>query len=134
MESEKCPPIAAFCESAVRLYTPNLNNLGAKSPIVSGLHLKYSRFLETRAGDGARSALRGVGRSLTQRFSKAIGISGHRSRRLRMKCLTRASECSIRHSKCAPAYVRNVPRLAGSVSRIEYNPASGETCTMKKPS
>ena len=51
-----------------------------------------------------------------------------------MKGLTRASECSIRHSRCAPAYARNVPRLAGSVSRIEYNPASGETCTMKKPS
>ena len=53
-----------FCELAVRLYTPNLNNLGAKSPIVSGLHLKYSRFLEARARDRARSALRGVGRSL----------------------------------------------------------------------
>jgi hypothetical protein len=42
--------------------------LGAKSPIVSGLHLKYSRFLETRGGDRARSALRGVGRSLTEHF------------------------------------------------------------------
>jgi hypothetical protein len=63
LESDKCPPIADFCEMAVRLYTPNLNNLGAKSPIVSGLHLKYSRFLETRAGDRARSALRGVGGS-----------------------------------------------------------------------
>src|SRR5260370_27110063 len=49
---------------AVRLYTPNLNNLGAKSPIVSGLHLKYSRFSETTTRDRARSALRGVGRSL----------------------------------------------------------------------
>src|SRR5258707_12866398 len=72
MESEKCPPIAAFCESAVRLYTPNLNNLGAKSPIVSGLHLKYSRFLETRARDRARSALRGVGGSLAQRFLRSL--------------------------------------------------------------
>ncbi len=59
-ESDKCPPIAAFCELAVRLYTPNLHNLGAKLSIVSGLHLKYSRFLETRARDRARSALRGV--------------------------------------------------------------------------
>ena len=38
------------------------------------------------------------------------------------------------HSRCSSACARNVPRLAGSVSRIEYNPASGETCTMKKPS
>src|SRR5258706_817684 len=38
----------------------------------AGLHLKYSRFSETRARDRARSALRGVGGSLAQRFSKAI--------------------------------------------------------------
>src|ERR1700730_7308848 len=60
-ESDKYPPIASFCELAVRLYTPTLNTLGAKSPIVSSLHLKYSRFSETRAEDRARSALRGVG-------------------------------------------------------------------------
>ncbi len=71
LESDKCPPIAAFCELAVRLYTPSLHNLGAKSPIVSGLHLKYSRFLETRAGDRARSALRGVARSLISAHSTA---------------------------------------------------------------
>ena len=71
-ESDKCPPIGAFCELAMCLYTPNLNNLGAKSPIVSSQHRKYSRFWETRAGDRARSALRGVGRSLARRFSKAI--------------------------------------------------------------
>jgi hypothetical protein len=58
LESDKFPPIAAFCQFSVRLYTPNLNNLGAKSPIVSGLHLKYSRFSETTTGDRARSALR----------------------------------------------------------------------------
>src|SRR5438105_12854755 len=52
--------MAAFRELAVGLNTPNLNNLGAKSPIVSGRHLNYSRFLETRARDRARSALRGV--------------------------------------------------------------------------
>jgi hypothetical protein len=65
---DKCPPIEAFCELAVRLYTPKLNNLGAKSPIVSSPHMKYSRFWETRAGDRARSALRGVGRSVAPRF------------------------------------------------------------------
>jgi hypothetical protein len=64
---EKCPPIADFCELHVRLYTTNLNNLSAKSPIVSGLHLKYSRFLETATGDRVRSALRGAGRSLAHR-------------------------------------------------------------------
>jgi hypothetical protein len=50
----------AFCELAVRLYTPNLNNLGAKSPIVSGLHLKYSRFLETREPETERDQHRVV--------------------------------------------------------------------------
>jgi hypothetical protein len=68
LESNKCLPIAGFCEVAIRLYTPNSNNLGAKSPIVSGLLLKYSRFLETGARDRARSALRGVGRSPNQAF------------------------------------------------------------------
>jgi|SRR6266480_2941096 len=65
-ESDKRPPIGAFCELAMCLYTPKLNNLGAKSPIVSGPDRKYSRFWETRAGDRARSARRGVGRSLAQ--------------------------------------------------------------------
>jgi hypothetical protein len=55
---------------AVRLYTPNLNNLGAKSPIVSGLHLKYSRFSETRARDRVRSALRGWDAVLAHFFSQ----------------------------------------------------------------
>jgi hypothetical protein len=44
---DKCPPNAAVCELVVSLYTPDLSNLGAKSTIVSGPHLKYSRFLET---------------------------------------------------------------------------------------
>jgi hypothetical protein len=52
------PANCGFCKFYVRLYTPNLNNLGAKSPIVSGLHLKYSRFLETTTRDRIRSALR----------------------------------------------------------------------------
>jgi hypothetical protein len=52
----------------IRLYTPDLHNLKANSPKVSGGYLKYSRFSETRARDRARSALRGVGRSLAQGF------------------------------------------------------------------
>jgi hypothetical protein len=66
-------PISA-CQS--RLFvnwlsvSPNLSNLGAKSPIVSGLHLKYSRFLETRAGDPVRSALRGVEGSQPQSMTE----------------------------------------------------------------
>jgi len=48
---EKCPPIGGFCEFYLRLYTPNLNNLSAKSPIVSIPHMKYSRFGETLGGD-----------------------------------------------------------------------------------
>jgi hypothetical protein len=71
-ESDKCPPIAAFRELTLCLCAPKLNNLSAKSPIVSSPHMKYSRFWETCAGDRARSALRGVGRSLAQRFSRAI--------------------------------------------------------------
>jgi hypothetical protein len=68
--SDKCPPTAAFCELSLRLYVPKLDNLSAKSPIVSSPHMKYSRFWETRAGDRARSALRGVGRSLIQPFKE----------------------------------------------------------------
>src|SRR5258706_3264611 len=73
---------------AVRLYTPNLNNLGAKSPIVSGLHLKYSRFSETRARDRARSALCGgrgspvdveMKRTLSYLFTGPCCSSGHRT-------------------------------------------------------
>ncbi len=63
-DCEKCPPIAAFCELSPCLYAPDLDNLSAKLRIVSSPNLKYSRFLETRAGDWARSALGGVGRSL----------------------------------------------------------------------
>ena len=48
------------------LQTPILDNLRAKSAKVSGEYLEYPRFWETRAGDRARSALRGVGRSLIQ--------------------------------------------------------------------
>jgi hypothetical protein len=58
-----CPPIAAFLRFCFGLWSPHLHNLRAKSPIVSSPHTKYSRFWETRAGDRARSALRGVERS-----------------------------------------------------------------------
>src|SRR5947209_10210902 len=67
-KSDQCPPVAVVCKLHICLYTPDLNNLGAKSAIVSDLHLKYSRFLETRARDRVRSALRGVGRSLARGF------------------------------------------------------------------
>src|SRR5258708_10221056 len=81
----------ACCELAVRLYTPNLNNLGAKSPIVSALHLKYSRFWETRARDRARSALRGVGRSPNQVFlRKRKPQALNCPRRGKQKCRQRA--------------------------------------------
>ena len=43
----------------LRLCTPNLDNLRAKSPIVSGQCSKYSRFRETPTGDGVRRTLRG---------------------------------------------------------------------------
>jgi hypothetical protein len=60
-EAEKCPPMAGFGESAISLRTPKPAAVGAKSPIVSGRYLKYSRFRETAAGDRVRSALRGRG-------------------------------------------------------------------------
>src|SRR2546430_10871930 len=72
---EKCPPIAAFFGFALCLYTPNLHNLRAKSRIVFSPHLQYSRFLETRARDRARSALRGVGRSSSPTFFKEAEAS-----------------------------------------------------------
>ena len=56
--SQQCPPMAGFCELAIRLRAPKLAAAGAKSPIVSGGYLKYSRFRETAAGDRVRSALR----------------------------------------------------------------------------
>jgi hypothetical protein len=51
--------MAGFCESASSLRAPKPAAVGAKSPIVSGTFLKYSRFRETGAGDRVRSALRG---------------------------------------------------------------------------
>lgn len=44
--------MAGFCESASSLRAPKLAAVGAKSPIVSGRNLKYSRFRETGALDG----------------------------------------------------------------------------------
>jgi hypothetical protein len=51
--------MAGFCEFAIGLRAPKLAAAGAKSPIVSGGYLKYSRFWETATGDRVRSALRG---------------------------------------------------------------------------
>src|ERR1700724_1121544 len=56
--------MAGFCKLAVGLRAPKLVAAGAKSPIVSGGYLKYSRFRETAAGDRVRSTLRGRGGSL----------------------------------------------------------------------
>jgi len=54
--------MAGFCKLAVGLRAPKLVAAGAKSPIVSGGYLKYSRFRETAAGDRVRSGLRGGAR------------------------------------------------------------------------
>jgi hypothetical protein len=51
--------MAGFCELAIGLRAPELAAAGAKSPIVSGGYLKYSRFRETATGDRVRSGLRG---------------------------------------------------------------------------
>src|ERR1700682_519618 len=51
--------MAGFCELAIGLRAPKLAAAGAKSPIVSGGYLKYSRFWETATGDRVRSGLRG---------------------------------------------------------------------------
>jgi len=56
-------PMAGFCELAIGLRAPKLAAAGAKSPIVSGGFLKYSRFRETATGDWVRSGLRGGSRS-----------------------------------------------------------------------
>jgi hypothetical protein len=50
--------MAGFCELAIGLRAPELGSPGAKSPIVSGGYLKYSRFRETGTGDWVRYALR----------------------------------------------------------------------------
>jgi hypothetical protein len=60
---QKCPPMAGFCELAIGLRAPKLDAAGAKSPIVSGGYLKYSRFRETATGDRVRPGLRGGRRS-----------------------------------------------------------------------
>src|SRR5216683_667797 len=58
-KSQKCPPMAGFCELAVGLRAPKLAAVGAKSPKVSGGYLKYSCFRETATGDRFRSTLLG---------------------------------------------------------------------------
>jgi hypothetical protein len=51
--------MAGFYESASGIRAPKPAAVGAKSSIVFGRYLKYSRFRETGAGDRVRSALRG---------------------------------------------------------------------------
>jgi hypothetical protein len=51
--------MAGFYEFVTGLQAPILGILRAKQPIVSGGHLKNSRFQEIAAGDRVRSALRG---------------------------------------------------------------------------
>jgi hypothetical protein len=47
--------MAGFCKLARGLQAPDLATSRAKSPIVSGGYLKYSRFAETATGDRVRS-------------------------------------------------------------------------------
>jgi hypothetical protein len=51
--------MAGFYELATGLQAPILGILRAKQPVVSGGHLKNSRFWEIAAGDWVRSALPG---------------------------------------------------------------------------
>src|ERR1700730_10991603 len=51
--------MGGFCELAIGLRAPKLAAAGAKSAIVSGGYLKYSRFRETATGDRVRPELRG---------------------------------------------------------------------------
>jgi hypothetical protein len=55
--------MGGFCELAIGLPAPKLATAGAKSPVVTGGYLKYSRFRETATGDQVRSGLRGGRRS-----------------------------------------------------------------------
>src|SRR5260370_29014076 len=97
--SRKCPLIAGFCRFSSRLQAPNSNNLRAKSPIVSGQYLKYSRFWETRAGDQARSALRGVGRSLNQVFLR---------KRRPQAPTNSAAECPATHARIRKIFCNKI--------------------------
>jgi hypothetical protein len=56
---QKCSLMAGFCELAIGLRAPKLAAAGAKSAIVSGGYLKYSRFRETATGGRVRPELRG---------------------------------------------------------------------------
>jgi|SRR5882724_11923386 len=56
--------MAGLCELAASLRAPIFGILRTKWPIVSGGHLKNSRFWEIAAGDRVRSALRGRGGTL----------------------------------------------------------------------
>jgi hypothetical protein len=55
--------MAGFRYYRVSLRTPNSWNWRLKFPKVSGCNAEYSRFRETLAGEGVRSALHGRARS-----------------------------------------------------------------------
>src|ERR1700726_4778109 len=68
--------MAGFCELAIGLRAPKLAAAGAKSPIVSGGYLKYSRFRETATGDRVRSGLRGGACSAIRQILRHAGEFG----------------------------------------------------------
>src|ERR1700688_3454286 len=81
------PANCGLLQIGARLQAPNSDNLRAKSPIVSGGFLKYSRFRETATGDWVRSRLRGracrVIRQILRLGCRQIGVQSPLPRRLR---------------------------------------------------
>jgi hypothetical protein len=67
-------------------------------------------------------------------FRKRFGLSGHRLRRLSDEMFNPRERVLDPALKMCAGLCPERARLAGSVSRMGYNPASGETCTMKKTS
>jgi hypothetical protein len=65
--------MAGFCELATSLQAPVFGSLRGKWPIISGGHLKNSRFWEIAAGDRVRSALRGRGCSAICQICRLVG-------------------------------------------------------------
>jgi hypothetical protein len=112
--------MAGFCESAVGLRAPKFAAAGAKSPIVSGGYLKYSRFRETATGDRVRSGLRGRSRSairLIARVSRhrCTGAGGHRPECKRDRPMASCMYPSwISRSLCSAGIARCIKPLAQS--------------------
>jgi hypothetical protein len=85
--------MAGFCELAISLQAPELGSPEAKSPIVSGGYLKYSRFRETGTGDRVRYALHGRSYSANSSNSQALLLgnwefgarAGRRGRRFKFE-------------------------------------------------